>query len=443
MGFLNFRGLFEAVFGKRPTSGSNLPAFRLLSSYDSSFTPFNGRAWDIGTVRAAVDAWARNAAKIQPRHIRRAGGRRETVHDGLERILQTRPNPYMTAYAFYYRVAAQFVVYNNAFILPVFDGGKLTALYPINASRVDLVEDMGGMYARLTFATGNVYTVPYEHLVHLRRHYLDNDIFGDDNRPLLPALETADAFNQSMSKFAKLVSVIRGVLEAMTVTKQEDLKARRDEFVRDNFSMEANGSGVIITDSKHKYTPIQQKETPIPTGQLEFVRREIYDYFGMNEAIVQNKATPEEMDAFYRGQLVPFYMQLAQGLTNAIFTEREQSFGNEVLCEMDRIQFETLDKRVEAAQFLTNIGALELDQVLEVFGFPPIGGEEGKRRVQTLNMVNAAIADKYQLESNGTKTTEDPTPQKPQEPPSQGQQDTPEGKEGQEPTDPKDGKEGA
>ena len=443
MGFLNFRGLFEAVFGKRPTSGSNLPAFRLLSSYDSSFTPFNGRAWDIGTVRSAVDAWARNAAKIQPRHIRRAGGRRETVHDGLERILQTRPNPYMTAYAFYYRVAAQFVVYNNAFILPVFDGGKLTALYPINASRVDLVEDMGGMYARLTFATGSVYTVPYEHLVHLRRHYLDNDIFGDDNRPLLPALETADAFNQGMSKFAKLVSVIRGILEAPTVTKQEDLASRRDAFVRDNFSMEANGSGVIITDSKHKYTPIQQKETPIPTGQLEFVRREIYDYFGMNEAIVQNKATPEEMDAFYRGQLVPFYMQLAQGLTNAIFTEREQSFGNEVLCEMDRIQFETLDKRVEAAQFLTNIGALELDQVLEVFGFPPIGGEEGKRRVQTLNMVNAAIADKYQLESNGTKTTEDPPPQKPQEPPYQGQQDTPEGEEGQEPTDPKDGKEGA
>lgn len=443
MGFLNIRGLFEAVFGKRPTSGSSLPAFRLLSSYDSSFTPFNGRAWDIGTVRAAVDAWARNAAKIQPRHIRRAGGRRETVHNSLERLLQIRPNPYMTAYAFYYRVAAQFVVYNNAFILPVFDGGKLTALYPINASRVDLVEDMGGMYARLTFATGNVYTVLYEHLVHLRRHYLDNDIFGDDNRPLLPALETADAFNQSMSKLARLVSVIRGILEAPTVTKQEDLAARRDAFVRDNFSMEANGSGVIITDGKHKYTPIQQKETPIPTGQLEFVRREIHDYFGMNEAIVQNKATPEEMDAFYRGQLVPFYMQLAQGLTNAIFTEREQSFGNEVLCEMDRIQFETLDKRVEAAQFLTNIGALELDQVLEVFGFPPIGGEEGKRRVQTLNMVNAAIADKYQLESNGTKTEADPPPQKPQEPPSKAQQDPPEGEEGQEATEPKDGKEGA
>ena len=372
----NIRGLFQSIFGKRPSgAGTNAPAFRLLSSWDSSFTPFSGRAWDIATVRAAVDAWSRNAAKIQPRHIRRADGRRENMADPMNRILQSRPNPYMTAYAFYYRVAAQFVVYNNAFILPVFDGGRLSALYPINASRVDLVEYMGGMYARLTFATGAVYTCPYEQLVHLRRHYLDNDIFGDDNRPLTPTLDTADSFNKSMSKFAKLVAVIRGILKAPTVTKSEDLNAKRDEFIRDNFKMENNGAGVIVIDSKYDYVPIAQKETPLPTGQLEFVRREIYDYFGVNEEVVQNKADAEKMDAFYRGQLAPFYMQLAQGLTNALFTEREQSFGNEILCELDRIQFETLDKRVSAAQYLTNIGALSLDQVLDIFGFPPIGGE--------------------------------------------------------------------
>lgn len=426
--FLNIRGLFESIFGRRPAQGgSTFPAFRLLSSYDSSFTPFDGRAWDIATVRSAVDAWARNAAKVQPRHIRRADGRRTALEDGLARILQTRPNPYMTAYAFYYRVAAQFIVYNNAFILPVFDGGRLTALYPINAQRVDLVEHMGGMYARLTFSTGSVYTVPYEHLVHLRRHYLDNDIFGDDNRPLLPTLETADAFNQSMSKFARLVSVIRGILEAATVTKAEDLAARRDEFVRDNFRVENNGSGVIITDSKHKYTPITQKEVPIPTGQLEFVRREIYDYFGVNEAIVQNKAKPEEMDAFYRGQLVPFYMQLAQGLTNALFTEREQGFGHEIVCELDRIQFETLDKRTQAAKFLTDIGALELDQVLEIFGFPPIGGEEGKRRVQTLNMASTDIVDMYQMLGAGKKDGLSPPkkkePPEPEKDPAAGEED--------------------
>ena len=103
-------------------------------------------------------------------------------------------------------------------------------------------------------------------------------------------------------------------------------------------------------------------------------------------------------------------MQLGQGLTAAIFTEREQGHGNEILCEMDRIQFEALDKRVSAAKYLTDLGALSLDQVLDIFGFPPIGGEEGARRVQTLNMVNAQIVDQYQLASAGQKTT-DPAPE--------------------------------
>lgn len=405
----SFRGLFQSIFGKPPPgSGGNLPAFRLLSSYDSSFTPFGGRAWDIASVRSAVDAWARNAAKVQPRHVRRTDGRREEMHGGLERLLQTRPNPYMTAYAFYYRVAAQFVVYNNAFILPVWEDGRLSALYPINAARVDLVENMGGMYARLTFATGSVYIVPYEHLVHLRRHYLDNDIFGDDNRPLLPTLETADSFNQNMSRFAKMVGIIRGILKAAVPSKADDLQKRRDEFVRDNLYADKNGAGVIVTDTKNDYIPLNEKQVPLPTGQLEFVRREIYDYFGVNDDIVQNKADAERMDAFYRGELAPFYMQLAQGLTNAIFTERERAHGNEILCELDRIQFETLDKRVTAAKYLTDIGALTLDQVLEIFGYPPIGGEDGARRVQTLNMVNAQLIDKYQLGSSGKPDGDEP-----------------------------------
>ncbi|PWM75480.1 MAG: hypothetical protein DBX59_01800 [Bacillota bacterium] len=399
----SLRGLFQSIFGPRPTSaGNNAPPYRLLSSWDSSFTPFAGTAWDIATVRAAVDAWARNAAKIQPRHIRRTGGQRVEVQDRINRILQISPNPYMTAFAMWYKVAAQFVTYNNAFLLPVFDGlGQLEAIYPINADRVELVECMGVMFARMTFATGSVYSCPYDQIIHLRRHFLDNDIFGDDNRPLTPTLETADAFNQSMSKFASLVSVIRGILKANSVTKGEDLNKRREDFIRDNLRMENNGAGVIVVDSKYEYTPINEKATPLPTGQLEFVRREIYDYFGVNEEIVQNKADAEGMDAFYRGQLTPFYMQLSQALANAIFTERERAHGNEIVCELDRIQFETLDKRVAAAQFLTNIGAVTLDQVLDIFGFPPIGGEEGSRRVQTLNMVNAQIIDNYQLTSAG------------------------------------------
>ncbi len=350
-------------------------------------------------MRAAVDAWARRAAKVQPRHIRRYPDRRVNVNDYIDSILSFKPNPYMTAYAFYYRIAAQYKVDNNAFIFPVFDTitGRLTALYPINANRIELVEYAGDMYVRMTFNTGTIWTCPYEQIIHIRRHYKDNDIFGSDNRPLFPVLETANAFNQSMGIFAKLVAVIRGILKVSQVTKSEDLNKRRDDFIKDNLRMENNGAGVIVTDSKYDYTPLTEKQVPIPVGQLEYVRREVYDYFGVNDAIVQNKETPDQRDAYYQGEIAPFYMQMSQAFTNCLFTDREQDFGNEVLFELDRLQFEALTNRVTAAQFLTNIGAATLDQILEIFGFPPIGGDEGARRVQTLNMVNAALADKYQV----------------------------------------------
>lgn len=202
-----------------------------------------------------------------------------------------------------------------------------------------------------------------------------------------------------MSKFARLVSVIRGILKTQGVTKAEDLNKRRDDFVRDNLRMENNGSGVVVVDGKYDYIPITEKTVPIPQGQLDFIKKQVYDYVGISEPVVQNKATPEEMDAFYTGGLVPFYDQLAQGLTNAIFTEREQAFGHEVQCTQNRLKFATLSARMEAASFLANLGALELDQILDVFDFQPIGGEEGKRRVQSLNMASTKIVDKYQLDS--------------------------------------------
>ena len=39
---------------------------------------------------------------------------------------------------------------------------------------------------------------------------------------------------------------------------------------------------------------------------------------------------------------------------------------------------------------------------------PTIGGEEGARRVQALNMVNAKLADKYQTGADGDTPPADP-----------------------------------
>lgn len=404
------RGLFQTIFGGRKTDDKNYSAYKLLSSWESTFVPYSGNAWDINIVRAAVDAFARRVSTAQPRHVRVSPDTTVAANDYIDRILQFKPNPYMTAADFYYKLAAQYKVNNNAIAYQIFDNAhRLVAIYPIDAQYFELLEYAGEMYCRFRFANGNSYICPYTSLIHVRRHFLENDIFGDDNRPLEPVLKTANTFNQSMSKFAELIAVIRGVLKVSQAIKNEDLNKRRDDFIRDNLRIENNGAGVIVTDSKYDYTPTDSKQTPIPSTQLEYIKTEVYDYFGVSKEIVENTATAEKEAAFYNGEIAPFFRKLTQAFTNALFTERELGFGNRIVFSVNSIQFSTLNDKVQAAKFLCEIGAATLDQILTMFDMPTIGGEEGSRRVQTLNMVNAQLADKYQT---GAETNPPPEPPK-------------------------------
>ncbi len=399
---MELRGLFQNVFGGKKEPTGHFEQFRLLNSWQTTFTPFTGKAWDVAAVRSAVDSFARNAAKLTARHIRRGDNGITNVNSYIDRILQFQPNPYMTAYAFYYRVAANYKLTNNAFIYPVYDElGKLTALYPINAASVELLEKNNILYTRIRFSTGKSYICEYTDLIHIRRHFYDNDIFGSNNKALTPVLETANKFNQSMSKFAELVAIIRGILKVQDSTKDADLKKRRDDFVKDNLMESNNGSGIIVTDRKYDYTNLDNKSVPIPQGQLAYIKTEINDYFNTNENIIQNKFTEDEWNAFYEGDIEPFAIQMSQAFTNILFTGKERGYGNEILFEANRLQYASISTKVSAATFLTNIGAAALDQVLEMFNMAPIGGEEGARRVQTLNMVNSEKADDYQLDKKG------------------------------------------
>lgn len=411
------RGLFEAIFGKKTQDTKGYAEYKLLNSYQSNFIPFSGNAWEVSEVRAAVHSFARRAATVQPRHIRRGDGKLLDVESSsLNNILQFKPNPTTTAYKFYYRMAVQYKLYNNAFAFPVWSEatGKLEAIYCINASEISLLEYQGELFCKFRFINGKSYTFPYADIIHIGSMFADNDIFGSDNEALTPVLKTANTFNQSMGKFAELVAVVRGILKVQASTKSEDLNARRDDFIRDNLKMENNGAGVIVTDNKYDYTPITDKQTPLPVGQLQYIKDEIYDYFGTNDAIVQNKATPEQEEDFYEGEIEPFYVQLAQAFTNCLFSKKERGFGNEITVEGNKLQFARTADKLAVVKYLSEIGGLMLDQALTTLGYPPIGGEEGKRRVQTLNVVNAEKADEYQLGSDN----------KPKEPPPENDDNT-------------------
>ena len=87
-------GLFDKIFGKKTENVATQGYYKLLNTWQSSFTPFSGNAYEVNTVRAAIDAFARRAALVQPRHVRRSGDTIVNVADSKHnRLLQIQPNP--------------------------------------------------------------------------------------------------------------------------------------------------------------------------------------------------------------------------------------------------------------------------------------------------------------------------------------------------------------
>ena len=404
---MKHRGLFKTIFGGKPSTSNDATGFNiysLLNTFNSTYQINTGNAWDMDIVRSAVDAYCRNFAKLKAKHTRVG----KTGKSKIERLLNYRPNDLMEAYSFYYKIAANLKLTNNAFIYPEYSPNhELLGFYPLMSNKIELLEKNGQLYLKFLFKTGKIKIVPYENIIHMRGQFFDHDIFGSKNYALLPALDTVLAINQGVSNSAKLINSIRGILSAKVSSKDEDLAKARDKFVENNFKISANGSGVIVTDTKMDYTPINEKSTPISSETLSYTKNTIYDYFGVNESIVQNKFDENQWNAFYEGAIEPVAIQMSQCFTNNLFTENERNFGNEITFEANRLQYASNSTKINVVKELAPLGVLRKNAILEIFNMAPLPGEEGEKVIQSLNWINAEKADAYQTNKNDTPPKED------------------------------------
>lgn len=368
----------------------------VMSGSPAYFTPFNGGAYESDIYRGAVDAIARNAGKLKGTHVIISEDKRKPGDVGLNRILQVRPNPYMTAYDLIYKLVTHYYLYNNAFAyLDKDEKGSLKAIWPIRPQSMEYVVDpTGNMYCKFIMGQGKTYILPFEDVFTIRRHYNDNDLLGDTNTAILPTLELAHTQSEGMSQAIKSNATIRGILKYNQVLAPENLKKEKDAFVKDYLTV-ANSGGIAAIDSKAEYIPLELTPTAIDDKQLEAVKKKVYSYLGITENIVNSSYTEEEFNAFYESVIEPLALQFSLELTDKVFTLREQAFGNQIMFEANRLQFSSSNTKTNILKELMPLGLFTINQALEILNLPPV--EDGNRRLQTLNVVSADKADQYQL----------------------------------------------
>jgi len=369
---------------------------KLVTEPTATFSSFYGDAYANDVYREAVDAIARNAGKLKGSHVVQYADHERAAGDNkINRLLQVRPNPYMSAYDFLYKLVTHLFLYNNAFAyLDRDDRGSLKAIYPVTASNVNVLSDAANnLYCSFYLKSGKEVILPYGDLVHLRRYFNDDDVLGADNSAIMPGLELAQTQNEGIINGIKAGASIRGILSFTQIMSASKLKEEKEAFVADYLSME-NGAGVVATDQKMSYTPIESKPVILNADQAKEVKSKIYDYLGITEPIVNSSYTEDQYSAFYESTLEPIATALSQEFTAKLFNDREQAYGNSILFESGRLQFTSNATKVQLIKELMPMGLLTINQALEILNLPSV--TDGDKRLQALNMIDAAQAAQYQ-----------------------------------------------
>ena len=388
--------IFDTLFGKFKNTVGNYTQFKFMN-YTPTFSDFGTRMFDSDTVRAAVDSIASNAAKLKPVHVRIVGGQVQQLSDPrINYAISVRPNALMSAYDFWYQMFAQREIKNNSFAIINYDREGNLSLYPISYSSIFAVEQDGVLFMRFMLNSGEQLTVDYDELIHLRRHFYDHDVFGANNKAILPTLELLNTINEGLGNAIKSTAYLRGILQfTQTMLKPEDVKKQRDDFITDYLDMSNNG-GIAALDSKAEYKELKGEPKFVNPVQMKYIKDNVYDYYNINQNIIQGNYTENQWNAFYESKLEAIGLQAALECTYKIFTKGQLGHGNQIIFEANRLQYASNSTKIELLNKLIPLGLLSQNEGREIFNLAPL--PDGDRRFISLNYVDTDIINQYQLD---------------------------------------------
>lgn len=368
-------GLFDAIFRPKQAKESQEALknadsyFKTITGYEPVFHTWTGAIYESELVRSAIDARARHISKLKFEVM-------GSAQQPLQTKLRQGPNQWETWSAFLYRVSTILDNQNTCFITPIFDADmKITGYFPVMPERCSIVEYEGLPWLRYRFSGGDFAAVELRKVCVLTKFRYKRDFFGTDNEALNGTLDLIDINNQGIKEGVKSSATYRFMAQLNNFTKHEDLVKERERFSTENFSKEARGGGLLLFPNT--YTNIQKiTSTPftIDKDQMKLIQTNVFNYFGVNEDVLQNKAYGDSWSAFYEGCVEEFAIKFSEGLTKAMFSERERANGAQVMLTANRLQYMSNADKMAFTNDGLDRGMLSVNEAREVWNLSPVEG---------------------------------------------------------------------
>lgn len=363
-------GLFDKIFKRPRDQGASEGFFQTLTAYTPTFTTWGGQIYESELVRSAINARATHISKLSVDIQGSAKPRLQTK-------LRTGPNEWQTWGQFLYRLSTILDVQNTAFIVPVQDRyGEASGIFPVLPSMCEVVQYNDEPWLRYQFVTGQYASIEMRYCGIMTRFQYSDDFFGESNSALSPTMELVNIQNQGISEGVKNAATFRFMARVSNFTKPEDLAKERARFSRENLQ---SGGGVILWPNT--YTDIKQIESKpfvVDAEQMASIRENVFDYFGVNSDILQNKAYGDAWSAFYEGAIEPFAIQFSDVVTKMLFSERERASGSFLMATANRLQYMSNTEKLNVSAQMADRGIMNRDEIREIWNLPPLPNGEGQ-----------------------------------------------------------------
>lgn len=367
-------GLFDWIFKKENVDMAyeNDGYFKTLTAYRPHFTTWRGEIYESELVRSAIDARARHISKLK---VEIQGAAKPT----LQTKLKLKPNNWQTWSQFLYRASTILDMHNTVVIVPVYDELMNPVGYtPVLPTKCEIVEADGIPFLRYEFAQGLKAADYLAECAIITKFQYRNDFFGESNMALTPTMSLIHLNNESVKEAVNNGATYRFMAKVGNFSKAEDLKKERKRFNEANFKAEQGGGVLLFPNTYSEIKQIQQDAYTVPEAELKEIRTNVYNYFAVNEEVLQSKAYGDSWSAFYESVVEPFAIQFSETMTQAIFSDRERAQGSLLMASSNRLQYMTTQEKLNVSSQMADRGILNRDEIREIWNLPPLPDGQGQ-----------------------------------------------------------------
>lgn len=408
-------GLFSWIGKNKKEDNKNLGRIKGLDWWSPIYSQFGSDIYASDVVQQAINCIVREMKKLSPQHVQTKGENYTlSVNDDVQAVLDS-PNELMTTTDLIEKIIWQLFFNYNAFVLPVFENGKLVALFPLQPQQVDFLQDTSENYfVKFTFANGYKDTIKYSDIIHIRYNYSVSEFMGGnkngqpDHKALLKSLELNEDLLQGVSKAMKSSFAINGVVKYNTMIDGDKTEKALERLTA---ALKKNESGFMPLDMKAEFIPFNRQVNLVDEKTLKFIDEKILRHFGVPLCILTGDYTKAQYEAFYQKTIEPIIVTMSQAFTKAIFSKRESNgFGHKIVFNQKLLNFMTMNEKIQWLTLASNCGAITINEMRSIIGYAPYDDEElGNTPVMSKNFGDAGVVkdvDKNENTENNSNKSE-------------------------------------